>query len=112
MAGEPHMLWQWLATTAPPEGPWQRFCNALRARLGPPLKSLHAPLDAWLDSLPMSVALGSILALFAFTAVWVWTLRRDYVYLGAPDQARWRDLRLWATLLLIPYVVVYVALGR
>lgn len=95
-----------------PVGLWQRFCDALRAQLGPPLRALHAPLDAWLESLPMWVAQAAALSLFVVTGVWVWTLSRDFVYLGAADRAAWRDLRIWATLLLIPYIAVYVFLGR
>ncbi len=84
----------------------------LREHVGPPIKQALAPLDRWLISLPMSVAQTAVLGLFAVTGVWIWLLKKDYIYLGAPDRAAWRDLRIWATLVLIPYIAVYVILGR
>ena len=60
----------------------------------------------------MSVAVGCTLALYGAALVWVWTLRREFVFRGAPDQQWWRDLRLWATLVVIPYVAVYLVMGR
>jgi hypothetical protein len=37
-------------------------------------------------------------------------LRRSYIYAGAPDQARWRDLRWWIPWLLGPYLFLYLFL--
>lgn len=93
-----------LATSGPVE--W------LRAQVGPPIKQFLAPLDRWLISLPMGVAQAAVLGLFVLTGIWLWTLKKDYIYLGAPDRAAWRDLRIWATLVLLPYIAVYVILGR
>jgi hypothetical protein len=90
----------------------ERIDSALRSTLGPPLKSLHEPIDAWLGSLPMSVALACALGLYLIAVIWVWTLRREFVFRGAPDQKPWRDLRLWATFVVIPYVAIYIWLGR
>ena len=84
----------------------------LRGSLGPPLKRLHQPIDAWLGALPMSVALICALALYGAAVLWVWTLKREFVLRGAPGNERWRDLRIWATLVVLPYVAVYVLLGR
>jgi hypothetical protein len=28
--------------------------------------------------------------------------------LGSPDQARWRDLRLWIPVILVPYLLIYL----
>lgn len=92
---------------------WQdRLQSWLRETIGPPLKSLHEPVDLWLGSLPMWVAVACVVALYTAAVIWVWTLRREFVYRGAPDQARWRDLRLWATLIVVPYVAIYLVLGR
>ena len=83
-----------------------------RGIFGPPLKALHTPVDNWLASLPMGVAMACALGLYGLAVIWVWTLKREFVFRGAPDQRRWRDLRVWATLVVIPYVLVYVFLGR
>ncbi len=84
----------------------------LRSTLGPPLKSLHQPLDQWLGSLSMTWALISALGLYCIAVIWVWTLPRTFVFRGAKSTRRVYDLRIWATLVVIPYVVVYLIFGR
>lgn len=92
---------------------WQaRLRTTLRLRLGPALKAWHGPLDRWLASLPMSVAVACAVGLYAAAVIWVWTLRREFVFRGAPDQHWWRDLRIWATLVVMPYIAIYLILGR
>jgi hypothetical protein len=100
--------------TAIPDDPgvWSSFRDSVRELLGPPLKSLHEPIDNWLGSLPMWVAMACAIGLFAIAGTWVWTLRKEFVFRGAPDQSWWRDLRLWATAVLLPYVAIYLVLGR
>ncbi len=88
-----------------------RSITWLRETLGPPLHELHEPLDMWLDSLPMWMAKASAVALFVIAGIWVVCLRRNFVYLGALDDARWRDLRIWAVFLLVVYASVYITLG-
>lgn len=90
----------------------ERIDDFLRTTFGPPLKALHEPIDAWLGSLPMSVAMACALGLYAVAIIWVWTLKKKFVFRGAPDQKSWRDLRIWATLVTIPYVIIYLLLGR
>ena len=85
---------------------------AYRGLLGPPLKSIQQPLDQWLGTLPMWLAQGCAIGLFAAAVIWVWTLRREFVFRGASDDRWWRDLRIWATLVVIPYAAVYLLLGR
>ena len=84
----------------------------IRATLGPPLKSLHEPIDNWLGSLPMSVAMACAIGLFVLAGIWVWTLRTDFIFRGAPDRSRWRDLRIWSMVVLLPYITIYYLLGR
>lgn len=92
---------------------WQDRLQAwLRATIGPPLKRLHEPVDQWLGGLPMGVAVACVVGLYAVAVIWVWTLRREFVFRGAPDHAWWRDLRIWATLIIVPYVAIYLVLGR
>jgi len=84
----------------------------IRDTLGPPLKSLHEPIDQWLGSLPMSVAMACAIGLFVLAGMWVWTLRADFIFRGAPDRSRWRDLRIWSMIVLLPYIAIYLLLGR
>ncbi|MCA9103242.1 MAG: hypothetical protein R3C10_14765 [Pirellulales bacterium] len=71
-----------------------------------------APLDRVLDAAPMWVAQACAVGLFVVAGLAVCVLRRNFVYLGAPDQHRWRDLRIWSLLLLLPYIAVYLVWGR
>ena len=50
------------------------------------------------------------LAFFVAVAVFAVSQDRDYVYLGAPDRRRWRDLRLWALAILAVQATLYWAL--
>ena len=86
--------------------------HALRDTLGPPLKSIQTPIDDWLGGAPMWVALACALGLYGVALVWVWCLRREFVFRDAPDQRWWRDLRIWATVVTVPYIVIYLLLGR
>jgi len=94
------------------KGAWENFTDTIRETLGPPLKSLHKPLDDWLGSLPMSVAVACAISLFVVAGIWVWTLRREFIFRGAPDQKWWRDLRIWSMVVLLPYIAIYLILGR
>lgn len=63
---------------------------------------------AWLSEIPLFW--GKILAIAGFTAMiaWTWFRPRDYIYKGAVNQKRWRDLRIWTTLALGIQVVIYL----
>ena len=66
---------------------------------------------AVLESLPVAWALPlSVLAFLVLLAI-VWRLPRSIVLRGAPDDAPWRDLRLWATVLVCVQIGVYLAIG-
>ncbi len=44
---------------------------------------------------------------FVFLLVIVWLIPRRLIYAGAPDQARWRDIRIWATVLIGIQLTLY-----
>jgi hypothetical protein len=92
-------------------GWWESFGNSIRQKLGPAIKALHQPIDDWLGSLPMSVAMICTIGLFMLAGIWIWTLRTEFIFRGAPCRRWWCDLRIWATLLLLPYIGVYLMLG-
>ena len=94
------------------ETKYAEFSDWFRGELGPPLKSVQKPIDDWLGTAPMSVAMACAVGLFVVALIWTWALNRDFIFRGAPDDAWWRDLRIWATLVVIPYVTVYLLLGR
>jgi len=94
------------------QGLLKHISQWIRSNLGPPLKSLHEPIDNWLGSLPMWVAMACAIGLFVLAGIWVWTLRDDFIFRGAPDRSRWRDLRIWSMVVLLPYIMIYLLLGR
>lgn len=94
------------------QGWLDRLRESLRERLGPRLKALHVPIDEWLGQLPMTVATASAVGLYVIALIWVWLLRPDFVFRGAPDRRWWRDLRIWATVVVLPYIAIYYFYGR
>ncbi len=101
-----------LAQAADSGSLWDRWQTALRETLGPSLRGLQEPVDAWLGSLPMWVSMVCAVGLYVVALIWIWSLRREFVFRGAPDEKRWRDLRIWATVVVLPYIAVYLWLGR
>lgn len=45
---------------------------------------------------------------FLFLGVVVWMIPRHLIYRGSPDQSRWRDIRVWATVLIVIQLVLYL----
>jgi len=80
----------------------------LGAHWVPVLKWLLDPWHTLLAGLPPWVWRSAVCSFLILGTVWVMFLRREEVYAGAPSQARWRDLRWWIPLLLVPYVWVYL----
>ncbi|MCP2604926.1 hypothetical protein NLC29_02090 [Candidatus Aminicenantes bacterium AH-873-B07] len=53
---------------------------------------------------------GKIVATLFFGGViiWAWFRPKSYIFEGAPDKRIWRDLRIWATFLLIIQIILYL----
>ena len=66
-------------------------------------------MSEWLAELPL--VWGKVVAVVAFVgiAVWAWKRPKSFVYQGAPDSKRWRDLRLWASILMVVQIVIYLS---
>jgi hypothetical protein len=62
----------------------------------------------WLAGI--SLFWGKVFAVVFFVGmiVWTWFRPRKYIYEDSPDKNRWRDLRIWATVLLGIQVVFYI----
>jgi hypothetical protein len=65
------------------------------------------PIHSVMRSIPLSRARLFVLALLILPLVGLLLQKRSFIFRGAPDQKRWRDLRLWAVIVLLPYVVLY-----
>ena len=86
----------------------ERLTQFLEQQLVPLLKPSVDVFHAVIDPLPPSGWRFSICAYLVLGTVWALFLSRDYVLLGSPDRARWRDLRLWVPVLLVPYLLIYL----
>lgn len=75
------------------------------------LEFVLGPIDAVLGALPLWSARVAVALLLILPAVAVWRLSREWVLRGAPDGAQWRDLRVWAALFIVPYLVIYLLLA-
>ena len=63
----------------------------------------------WLANL--SLVWGKVIAILAFVgiAVWAWKRPKSFIFQGAPDSNRWRDLRVWASILIAIQIVIYLS---
>lgn len=58
--------------------------------------------------LPVAWANYISIAGFLFLGVIVWAIPKKLIYAEAKDNARWRDIRIWATVLIIVQVALYL----
>ncbi len=60
--------------------------------------------------LSMPVAWANYISIVGFVllALLVWKIPRHIIYSQAPDDARWRDIRIWATVLIAMQLVLYL----
>ena len=61
-----------------------------------------------LETLPVAWANYLSIAGFLFLGLVVWRIPRRLIYQGAADNARWRDIRIWATVLIFVQLILYV----
>jgi hypothetical protein len=62
----------------------------------------------WLQGIPLVWGKIMAAAFFVGMIVWAWLRPRSYIFAAAPDQKKWRDLRIWATVLLGIQIVLYI----
>lgn len=62
----------------------------------------------WLTQLPMWVPRAGAMLVFVAVLALAWSLPERFIWNGAPDRSRWRDLRIWATLLTLIQGVLYL----
>ena len=62
----------------------------------------------WLAGLDPRWGVGATVVLYLVLALWAASRPRRLVYRGAPDRARWRDLRLWVVPLVLAQVALYL----
>lgn len=74
------------------------------------LQAVFMPVNHALAAVPLAAARWITVAFLVLAGAIPLFLPRAYVYLGAPDARRWRDLRLWAAAAMVPYVLIYACL--
>ena len=62
----------------------------------------------WCGNIPHSWAKLLVIMAFIIPLVFAFTLKHKYIYQGAPDQALWRNLKIWVLLLVVTMVGVYL----
>ncbi len=71
--------------------------------------SLSGIIMAVMEALPLGLVKVLFIGLFIGLAVWAVTLSADYIYQGSEDRPRWKDVRIWAAVVIglevIPYLV-------
>lgn len=62
----------------------------------------------WFNEMPIYIA--RIIVLFAFLVplIFAFALPRAYIYLGAPDQKKWRNLKWWILALILIQLTIYL----
>lgn len=76
------------------------------------LELVFGTLDGWLANLPMWSAKPAVAALLLAPILAVlFRTKREQLLRDAPDSAAWRDLRIWAALVTLPYLVLYLFLA-
>ncbi len=61
----------------------------------------------FIHAMPLWSAKVGATLLFGSIVLFSWFMPKEFIYKGAPDRARWRDMRIWATLLIVFQLVIY-----
>ncbi|HUT52265.1 MAG TPA: hypothetical protein VM658_02640 [bacterium] len=65
-------------------------------------------LMAALIAMPLWMVKAGVIAMFVALALWALSMPRQYAYRGAVDQARWRDVRIWAVIVIALEIIPYL----
>lgn len=86
----------------------ESFHNFINDTFGPVLRPFFAALSDPFTDVYMPWARICAVGLFVVAAIWVFTLRPEYVNLDAPRKAWYTDLRVWTIVAMLPHIVVYL----
>lgn len=71
------------------------------------LETIFDPLNAALAAIPLSAARWITVAFLILPVIGAAMLKSDYIFLGARRRIWYLDLRIWAGLCMIPYILIY-----
>ena len=61
-----------------------------------------------LSQIPLTWVRVIIMVLFLSLIIWIWLTPKEYIFKSSPDNKRWRDLRIWGTLIIITQAIIYL----
>jgi hypothetical protein len=62
----------------------------------------------WFNNINLIVAKLIILAVFLLQFVFALLFTKEYIYAGAQDKSKWRNLKYWIFLLTLIMITIYV----
>jgi hypothetical protein len=62
----------------------------------------------WISHLPETWAKWIVILFFLLPLIFAFTMKRAYIFQGAADQKNWRNLKIWAFLLVVVQAAIYV----
>lgn len=62
----------------------------------------------WLSKVPLFWPKVIAVLIFSGGIVWTWVRPKSFIYEDAPDNKRWRDLRIWITVVMVFQICIYL----
>ena len=62
----------------------------------------------WANGLSPTAVKACFILFFVAVGIFAILQKRKYVYQDAPDQSRWRDLRIWTVAVLLIQIAIYL----
>ena len=62
----------------------------------------------WIADLSEGWARFLVIMAFILPLIFALTLKKKYIFLGAPDQKNWRNLKYWVFVIVAVQVVIYI----
>ena len=70
---------------------------------------IHTILEfQWVNGLSTTAVKACFVLFFVAVGIFAVIQKRDYIYQDAPDQSRWRDLRIWTVGVLLIQIAIYL----
>ena len=74
------------------------------------LEKLFAPMNSLFELIPFAAARPLVVGFLVLAAVIPLFLSKDFVFRGCKERPLSRDLRLWALVAMLPYILIYLVL--
>ena len=62
----------------------------------------------WIADLSEGWARFLVIMAFILPLIFAFTLKKKYIYQGAPDQKNWRNLKYWVFVIVAVQVAIYI----